>query len=256
MTMWFDSHGHLNDERFDDDRDTLIAQLPALGVGGMVVVGYDPDEKRCALSVAKKAPWLYAALGVHPHEARQWSEQTEAELKRLCRDDKVVALGEIGLDYHYDFSTPDVQKRVFARQMALARDLDLPVIVHMREATADTMQIIREAGDIPGGVMHCFSGSAETARELLDRGWYISFAGTLTFANAQRLRAVAQQIPLERMLVETDCPYLAPVPMRGKRNQPDFVRFTGQMAAECKGVDVDTLAAQTMQNAKAVFRIS
>lgn len=256
MTMWFDSHGHLNDARFDADRDALLAQLPALGVGGMVVVGYDPDPARCALSVAKKAPWLYAALGVHPHDAQTWNAHTQAEVARMCREEKVVALGEIGLDYHYDFCPRDVQKRVFAQQLALARELDLPVIVHMREATADTMQIIRQAGELPGGVMHCYSGSVETARELLDRGWYISFAGTLTFANAQRLRTVAEQIPAERMLVETDCPYLAPVPMRGKRNQPDFVRFTGEVAAACKGMPAEEFAALTMENAKTLFRLA
>lgn len=255
MTKWFDSHGHLNDERFDEDRQLLVEKLPSLGLGAMVVVGYDKDEERCALSTARMAPWLYAALGVHPHEANTWDEQTQEDLLRLCRDEKVVALGEIGLDYYYDLSPRDVQKQVFARQIELAKQLDLPIVVHMRDATADTMQIIREAGEIPGGVMHCFSGSIETARELLDRGWYISFSGSLTFNNAERLRLVAEQIPTQRMLVETDCPYLAPVPMRGKRNQPDYVHFTGEVAARCKGIDADEFAEITMQNAKDAFRI-
>ena len=139
MTKWFDSHGHLNDERFDEDRESLIERLPSLGVGAMVVVGYDKDPARCALPVAKKAPWLYAALGVHPHEAEDWTDEIEEDLIRQCKDEKVVALGEIGLDYHYDFSPRDVQKRVFARQIELAKRLDLPIVVHMREATADTL---------------------------------------------------------------------------------------------------------------------
>ena len=255
MTNWFDSHGHLNDERFDEDRESLIERLPSLGVGAMVVVGYDKDPARCALPVAKKAPWLYAALGVHPHEAEDWTDEIEEDLIRQCKDEKVVALGEIGLDYHYDFSPRDVQKRVFARQIELAKRLALPIVVHMREATADTLSIIRAAGEIPGGIMHCFGGSVETARELLDRGWYISFSGTLTFNNAERLRAVAETIPADRMLVETDCPYLAPVPMRGKRNQPDFVQYTGRVAAACKKMEEDEFAALTMQNAKRVFGI-
>lgn len=255
MTKWFDSHGHLNDRRFDDDRQLLIEQLPSLGIGKMVVIGYDEDEDRCALKTARMAPWLYAALGVHPHDAENWTDKMEEDIFRLCRDEKVVAYGEIGLDYHYDLSPREIQRNVFVRQIEMAKELDLPIIVHMREATADTLEIIRAAGELPGAVMHCYSGSIETAKELIDRGWYISFSGTITFNNAERLRAVVETVPVERMLVETDCPYLAPVPKRGKRNQPDFVQYTGAVAASLKGMDVDEFAAITMQNAMNFFRI-
>ena len=253
MTTWFDSHGHLNDERFDEDRQQLIRELPALGIAGMIVVGYDDDPKRNALTVARMAPWAYAALGVHPHDASSYSEEKEEALRAQCKDPKVVALGEIGLDYHYDFSPRDVQQKVFARQMRLAKELELPAVVHMREATGDTLRIIEEAGEIPGGIMHCYGGSIETARILLDRGWYISFSGSLTFNNAERLRLVAEQIPKDRILVETDCPYLAPVPMRGKRNRPDYVRFTGETAARCLGIDVEEFAGITKENTKKAF---
>ena len=254
MTTWFDSHGHLNDERFDEDRQQLIRELPALGIAGMIVVGYDDDPKRSALTVARMAPWAWAALGVHPHDASAYDDRMEETLRIQCRDPKVVALGEIGLDYHYDFSPRNVQREVFARQIRLAKELELPIVVHMREATEDTLSIIREAGEIPGGIMHCYGGSIETARILLDRGWYISFSGSLTFKNAERLRLVAEQIPKERVLVETDCPYLAPVPMRGKRNQPDWVRFTGETAAYCLGIDTDAFSEITKENTKKAFR--
>nr|WP_122011993.1 TatD family hydrolase [Maliibacterium massiliense] len=256
--MWFDTHAHLWDARFAQDRAALIAQLPSRGIDLLVnVVEYHDDHAEQAVAAACCVPYIYAALGVHPHEAQHFTPQSADGIARIMRKHpKVVALGEIGLDYHYDFSPRAQQRAAFAAQVALAQQVHKPIIVHMREATADTLDILESFGaNLPPGVMHCYSGSYETARRLLDRGWYVSFSGSVTFKNAAKLADVARRIPLDRVLVETDCPYLAPVPMRGKRNQPDFVQYTGAFVAALHNMPVAAFAAQARGNGCRLFGI-
>ncbi|MGI6005362.1 MAG: TatD family hydrolase [Christensenellales bacterium] len=253
--MWFDTHAHLTSDRFDEDREELIEKLPSLGVSLLVDVGYDPDWRYNALSSAQKASYIYAALGVHPHEADIYTDEVEQELSaQITGYEKVVAVGEIGLDYHYEYSPRAVQRDVFARQLALARRLKKPVVIHMREATQDTLEILR-AYRTDHGVMHCYSGSLETAKLALDMGFYISFSGSVTFKNAVKLREVARYVPMDRLLVETDCPFLAPEPKRGRRNQPDYVRYTGAFLAQLRGVATEEMAQITMRNGCQLFCI-
>ena len=215
--MFFDSHAHLDDRAFREDRDAIFADLPNHGVGWLMNVGCDLPSSLRSIDLAHRYPFVWAAVGSHPDDAAQVDEARIALYRQMCRDERVKAIGEIGLDYHYEDPPREVQLPAFRRQLELAAELDLPVIVHEREAHADGMELIREFPTVTG-VFHCYSGAAEMAKELVSRGWYIGFTGVVTFKNARKAVEVAQTIPLDRILIETDCPYMAPEPHRGRRN--------------------------------------
>ncbi len=250
----FDTHAHLLSEKFDEDRDALIARLPDLGIVGMIEVGTTVSDSVKAIELAEKADYIYTTIGVHPHEAAEAEPDYIERLRALAANPKVLAIGEIGLDYHYDFSPRDVQRDVFARQLELARELELPVAIHMREATQDTLAILKEHG-ISHGVMHCFSGSAETAEICVDMGLYLSFTGSVTFKNARKVVEAAAVVPLDRLMAETDCPYLSPEPVRGRRNDPSNVRYVIEKLAEIKGIAPDEMAEANISNAKGFYNI-
>ncbi len=250
----FDTHAHLLSEKFDEDRDALISRLPDLGIVGMIEVGTTVSDSVKAIELAEKADYIYVTIGVHPHEAAEAEPDYIEQLRALAANPKVLAIGEIGLDYHYDFSPRDVQRDVFARQLELARELELPVAIHMREATQDTLAILKEHG-ISHGVMHCFSGSAETAQICVDMGLYLSFTGSVTFKNARKVVEAANVVPLDRLMAETDCPYLSPEPVRGRRNDPSNVRYVIEKLAEIKGIAPDEMAEANISNAKGFYNI-
>ncbi len=250
----FDTHAHLLSEKFDEDRDELIARLPQLGTMGMIEVGTTVSDSVKAIELAEQADYMYATIGVHPHEAGEAEPDYIEQLRLLAANPKVLAIGEIGLDYHYDFSPRDVQRDVFARQLELARHLRLPVAIHMREATQDTLAILREHG-ISRGVMHCFSGSAETAELCVDMGLHVSFTGSVTFKNARKVVEAAAAVPLDRLMAETDCPYLSPEPVRGRRNDPSNVRYVIEKLAEIKGIAPENMAEINISNAKEFYKI-
>ncbi|HHV43956.1 MAG TPA: TatD family hydrolase [Firmicutes bacterium] len=252
--MFVDSHAHVNNDRLLKDEAEVIAQAEAAGVQVIVNVGWDLPSSKRAVEQAEKYPGVYAAVGIHPHDAKTYTEEALAELARLAKHPKVVALGEMGLDYYYDNSPRDQQRFVFKQQLELARKLGLPVIIHNRDAHGDTWEILQRQ-EVVGGVMHCYSGSVELAKKLLDRGFYLGFAGPITFKNAVKPVEVVNQAPMERILVETDCPYLTPEPHRGKRNEPAFVTYVAQKVAEIKGLEVDEVARITTANAKSLFKI-
>jgi TatD DNase family protein len=257
IAMLIDTHAHLDDARYDADRDAMIARAREAGVQTFVTVGCDLATSDAAVALADRHPFIYATIGVHPHEVKSIGDEWYDELRRLARHPKVVAYGEIGLDYHYNHSPPDVQRTRFREQVGLARELERPIVVHTREAQDDTIAILKEekAGDV-GGVFHCFSGDAWLARDALDLGFYLSFSGVITFQNATMLRDIVKTVPLDRILVETDCPYLTPVPHRGTRNEPAYVAFVAQKVAELKGLTPEEAAEQTTRNAKRLFRIA
>ncbi len=251
----FDSHCHLDDEKFNEDRAETIARLREGGVERCVCVGSDlPSSRRC-VALAEQYPFIYAAAGVHPHEAKDAPADYLDQLKTLLAHPKVMALGEIGLDYYYDLSPRDVQKRVVQEQLDLACDTDMPVIFHIRDAHGDMFDILRSRSRLPAGVIHCCSASAEMVREYLKMGFYISFAGPITFKNAAGPVFASQAVPLDRLLIETDSPYLAPVPLRGRRNEPANVRYVLEKQAEIHGVPPEELAEITFRNACALYRI-
>lgn len=252
--MLFDTHAHLLDERFDEDRERVIRELPQNGVAQVVESSADLADSIRAAALAREHSIVHAAVGLHPHSASEWDEHTEAALRALLKEPKVVAVGEIGLDYHYDFSPRDIQREVFEHQIILALEENFPIVVHSREATADTMALLKKYPEVRGE-LHCFSGSAETAKELLKMGFYIAFGGALTFKNARKTLEAAAAVPLDRLLIETDCPYMTPVPFRGKRNEPAYVRLVAEKLAEVKGVAVEEIARVTMENAKRFFGI-
>lgn len=254
--MLFDSHAHLDDEKFDDDREKVINSLKENGVDLIVDPGADISSSVQAVNLSKEYENIYAAVGVHPHSAKDMNEDTLKILKALSKNDKVVAIGEIGLDYHYDNSPRDVQKKWFKEQIKLAKELNLPIIIHTREAQKDTFDIVKEEYDENlRGVLHCYSGSLEMAREYLDMGFYISFAGPITFKNSKVPKQVAKEVPLDKLLVETDCPYLTPEPHRGKRNEPLYVRYVASTIAELKGITFEEVARRTKENAIRFFEI-
>ena len=252
--MYFDSHAHLDDRRFDEDRDAVFADLANHNVGLILNIGCDLKSSLQSIALAHQYPFVYAAVGSHPDDAAQLDEARLALYRQLCRDEKVKAIGEIGLDYHYEDPPRQVQLPAFRAQMELAAELDLPVIVHEREAHADGMELIRQ---FPGvtGVFHCYSGALEQAKELVSRGWYIGFTGVITFKNARKAVEVAQWLPLDRILIETDCPYMAPEPHRGRRNDSRLVPLVAQKIAEIKGLSPETVEQATTENAKRLFRI-
>ena len=256
-----DSHCHIDGSQFDDDRDEVVARAKAVGVAVMLNIGTgDPhsDDFRKAVAVAEKYENVFASVGVHPHDAKLYDDQAETHLIELTKSEKVIAWGEIGLDYYYDHSPRDMQREVFRRQIHVAKQLKLPVIVHSRDADEDTVQIISEefSGESENiGIMHCFGGSPEMAKALMPLGFLISFAGNVTFKKAENLREAAQVVPLDHLLVETDCPFLTPEPFRGKRNEPAFVAHTAKFLADLHGVPADELARRTTDNFLRCFRL-
>ncbi len=254
--MLFDTHAHYDDDRFSPDREDLLASMPSRGIGLILNPGCTPDSSRRALELAERWPFLYAAVGIHPEDCAGTGAAALAELRALCVHKKAVAIGEIGLDYHWEDNPPrEEQQRVFRAQLELALRLDKPVIVHNRDAHADCMRII---ADYPGlrGVFHCFSGSPEMAAELLKRGWYLGFDGPVTYKNAKKALAVLQITPLDRILLETDAPYLPPVPHRGERNDSSLLPLIAETVARAKGVSAGLLAERTTENGKRLFRLA
>ena len=244
-----DSHCHLDDSQFDDDREQVIERALAAGVETMMAIGTGdgPPDLETAVRQADRHSFIYATIGVHPHDASKATADSFARLRDLAAHPKVLAIGEIGLDYHYDFSPRDVQRSVFEKQLELAAECGKPIVIHTREAWDDTMAILRR--DWHGaGIMHCFTGNAAQGQEALDLGFHLSFGGVLTFPKAEAVRQAARITPEDRLLVETDCPYLAPVPHRGKRNEPAFVVETVRRLAEVRGVPPDAIAGTTTRN--------
>lgn len=254
--MLIDTHTHLDDARYNDDRDAVILRAQEAGVGTFITIGCDLETSRSAVALADRLSFVYASVGVHPHEVKHIGDDWYDELRRLAQHTKVVAYGEIGLDYHYNHSPPKLQRERFREQLCLARDLGLPVVIHTREAQEDTIAILREerAEDI-GGVFHCFSGDTWLAKDALELGFMLSFAGVITFQNAVMLRDVLKTVPLDRLLIETDCPYLTPAPHRGKRNEPAHVRLVAEKMAEVKSVPVEEIERETTRNARRLFKI-
>lgn len=252
--MLFDTHAHFTDEAFDGDRDETIKAVYDSGVTLVMNSSCDEKSSREAIALAEKYPFVYASVGWHPEDAEHFSEASPGLIREWVRHPKVRAIGEIGLDYHYDEPPREVQKTVLDRQMALAQELQMPVVIHDREAHADCMEIVRR---YPGviGTFHCYSGSTEMARELLDRGWYLGFTGVITFKNARKALEVLEMCPLERILIETDCPYMAPVPHRGERNDSRFLPFMAAKVAEMKGISANEAARITSENGKRFFGI-
>jgi len=253
-----DSHCHLDDEKFDADRDAAIERARAAGVARMMAIGTGdgPPDLETALRLARRHDFIYATIGVHPHDAAKATPETFDTLAHLAKDPKVLAIGEIGLDYHYDFSPRDVQRSVFSQQLALAATAGKPIVIHTREAWADTLAVLREHGLPHGGIMHCFTGGPKEAGDALDVGFHLSFGGILTFPKADDIRQAAAETPEDRLLIETDSPYLAPIPYRGKRNEPAFLAETARRLAEVRQTSVENIAAITTQNFNRLFRLS
>ena len=253
--MLFDTHAHYDSRQFDADRDQVLSALPGQGVGLVVNPGCDLDSSRRAIGIAERYPFVYAAVGVHPEDCAGWQDTDVDELRSLAAHPKVVAVGEIGLDYYWKENPPrEFQQRVFRAQLALAWELDLPVIVHDREAHGDCLSIIREFPQVRG-VFHCFSGSAEMAKELVGLGWMISFTGALTYKNARKAVEAAQAVPLDRIMIETDSPYMAPVPCRGERCHSGLARHTCERLAELRGISPEECARITFENGTEFYQL-
>ena len=263
--MFVDSHAHLDGKQFDSDREQVIARARAVGVRTMVAVGNGdgPAQVDCGIRLADKYDFIYATIGIHPHEARLADEAAYQNMERLAKHPKILAWGEIGLDYYYDHSPRDVQKEVFTRQMELAAAAKLPIVIHCRPSEAsdnawrDCLTLIREHWAMKGlgGILHCFTGAWSQASSALDMGFMISFAGNVTFPKAQQIRDTALQVPLDRMLIETDCPYLAPVPHRGQRNEPAFVKETARKLSELRNLTLEEIGQYTSRNFYNFFKL-
>lgn len=252
--MLFDTHAHYDDPRFDGIRDDLLATMPGKGVKYITNIGTDLATSRATLELTRKYPFVYGAAGFHPHEAKSMTDEALDEIVSMLGDGKIRAMGEIGLDYYYDLSERDVQRAAFARQLEIAKELDLPVVIHEREACADMLDILSASG-VRRGVVHCFGGSRETAKILLDLGFYISFTGAITFKNARKAYEVVPYIPSDRIMAETDCPYLTPVPFRGETNHSGYLKYTVEKIAEMRGISFEEAAAMTFGNALAFYDI-
>ena len=253
--MLFDTHAHMDDVAFDQDRAELLASFPEQGLALVMNPGCSLASSRNAAALAEQYDYIYAAAGSHPDVADEVNEEVLAEYRKLCTSNpKIKAIGEIGLDYHYEDIPREIQLKAFRMQMELARELNLPVIVHEREAHEDGMKVVTEFPDVTG-VFHCYSGSAEMARQLVDLGWYIGFTGVLTFKNARKAVEVASSIPLDRIVIETDCPYMAPEPFRGKRNDPGKIYRMAEKLAEIRGLSVEEIQDITLENGKRLYRI-
>ncbi|MEB6550988.1 TatD family hydrolase [Heyndrickxia sporothermodurans] len=254
--MLFDTHVHLNDSQYAEDLEVVIQNAKEAGVSNMVVVGFDRPTITKAMELVETYEFLYASVGWHPVDAIDMTEQDLAWIEQLAKHPKVVALGEMGLDYHWDKSPKYIQKDVFRKQIRLAKKVKLPIIIHNREATQDIVDILKEedAKEV-GGIMHCFSGSTEVAKECINMNFFISLGGPVTFKNAKKPKEVASEIPLSHLLIETDCPYLAPHPYRGKRNEPAYVKLVAEQIAMIKGIPLEEVAKITNRNAKRLFGI-
>lgn len=253
-----DTHCHLDMDAYADDVDAVVRSAAASGVAGIITVGIDPESSKQAVAIARRFPFVWATAGIHPHHAADAGPAQYAELAGLVADkaNKVVGYGEIGLDYARNYAPAEVQQKVFSAQLGLARELGLPVIIHDRDAHADTLRLLRENGPFPaGGVMHCFSGDAALARQVMDLGFYVSVPGIVTFSKSEVLQQMARDIPLTRMLLETDGPFLAPVPFRGMTNRPEYLVYTAQKIAELREIPLSEVARQTSRNAIALFHL-
>ncbi|AXF56574.1 TatD family hydrolase [Salicibibacter kimchii] len=257
MVQLFDTHVHLNVEQFEEDKEAVIARARESGVTMMNVVGFDRETIKGAIDLAETYPFIYATVGWHPVDAVDMEREDLDWIESLAAHPKVVAIGETGLDYHWDKSPVDVQKDVFRQQIALAKNVNLPLVIHGRESQEDIAAIMEEEGlGEAGGIMHCYSGDIETAKRFLALGFHISFGGPVTFKNAQMPKDVAKEVPLDRLLIETDCPFLAPHPYRGKRNEPAYVAKVAEKLAELQGLTFEELTETTTANAKALFTIT
>lgn len=255
--MIIDTHAHYDDESFDEDRDDLLTGMKSRGVERIVTVGADIATSKAAIELTKKYPFVYGAIGVHPSDVTELDEEKIAWLLEMSREDKIVAIGEIGLDYHYDEPLPEIQKKWFIRQLALAREAGLPVIIHSRDAAEDTLQIMQENhAEELGGVVHCFSYSLEMAKEYVKMGFYIGLGGVCTFKNAKKVKKVAAEIPLEKIVLETDCPYLAPEPNRGKRNDSANLIYVAREIAALRGISEEEVIRQTRDNACRLYHMN
>lgn len=254
--MLIDSHVHLDKRQFDGDREYIIENLEKNGIEAAVNIGADLESSIKSLDLAKKYENIYATVGVHPHNAKDLTDKMLEEMEELASEDKVVAIGETGLDYHYDNSPRDVQRKWFRKQIQLAKKLDLPVVVHSRSADEDTLKILKEESDGLRAVIHCFSSDRAMMKEFVDLGFYIALGGPVTFKKTDELKEVAKIVPIEKLLVETDAPYLAPHPYRGKRNEPVFVKQTAELIAKLRGMTIEDFTLQINQNTKAIFNIA
>lgn len=252
--MLIDTHAHINVEQFDEDREQVIERALDAGVTRIVNIGYNRETIPSSLKLAEEYDFIYSTVGWYPQDAINMEEGDLEWLESLCSHPKVVAIGEIGLDYYWDTSPKELQQQIFREQIRLARRMNLPIVIHNREAHGDVVRILKEenAAEV-GGIMHCFSGSWEIAKQCLDMNFYISFGGPITFKNAVRPKEVLAKVPLDRLLIETDCPYLTPHPYRGKRNEPAYVRYVAEAAAEIKGIEMEEIARMTTENAFQVF---
>ncbi|MFB6469315.1 TatD family hydrolase [Cytobacillus sp. Hz8] len=254
--MLFDTHAHLNDEQFNDDLIEVIERAKNAGVTDMVVVGFDRPTIKRAMELTDQYEFIYACIGWHPVDAIDMTDDDLKWIEELSGHPKVIALGEMGLDYHWDKSPKEIQHDVLRKQIRLAKKVNLPIVIHNREATSDIMMILKEEhAEEVGGIMHCFSGSVEVAKECLAMNFYISLGGPVTFKNAKKPKEVAEAVPLNKLLIETDCPYLAPHPYRGKRNEPSYVKLVAEQIAELKGITFEEVAEATTKNAKKLFGI-
>ena len=253
--MLFDTHAHMDDRAFDGDREELLSSLPEGGIALLMNPGCSLASSRAASRLSQEYDYIYAAVGSHPDAADEVNGEVLEEYRKLCKlNPKIKAIGEIGLDYHYEDIPREIQQRAFRMQLELARELDLPVIVHEREAHEDGLKIISEFPEVTG-VFHCYSGSAEMAKLLVERGWYIGFTGVLTFKNARKAVEVAQSIPLERIVLETDCPYMSPEPFRGKRNDPSRLCYMAEKLAQLRSLPLESIHEITVENGKRLYRM-
>lgn len=254
--MLFDTHAHLNATQYEEDLLEVIQRAQEEKVTNIVVVGFDRETIEKAMELTNKYDFIYAAIGWHPVDAIDLTDEHLHWIEELASHPKVVAIGETGLDYYWDKSPKEVQKEAFRKQIHLAKKLNLPIIIHNRDATADVVEILQqEKAEDVGGIMHCFTGSAEVAQQCMDMNFYISFGGPITFKNAKKPKEVAMEIPLDRILIETDCPYLTPHPFRGKRNEPSYVKYIAEQIAELRGLSYEEVAKITTENAKRLFGI-
>ncbi len=253
--MIFDSHAHYDDEQFNEDRGELLKSLKDNGVVGIINCGSSLEGLEMSVKLSQEYDFVYAAAGIHPENADEFSESVKKRIEELAEAKKIVAVGEIGLDYYWEENPPkEVQKQVFRAQMDIAKKYDLPVIIHDRDAHGDTLEIMKEYSGVTG-VVHCFSGSVEFAKECIKLGYYIGVTGVVTFKNSKVIKEVVKNIPIERLLVETDCPYMAPTPHRGKRNQSDYIEYIMKEIADIKGLTVEEISEFTIFNTKSLFKI-
>ncbi len=253
MINIFDSHAHYTDKAFNDDRENMLGSLTESGIRGVINCGADLESSEKSMALSKEYDYIYFACGIHPEEVDNLPENYIDILREMAKDKKCLAIGEIGLDYYWRQDNKELQKKIFAEQLLLAKELKLPVIIHDREAHEDTLNILKKHK--PKGVLHCFSGSVETAKEVLKLGMYIGLGGAVTFKNAKKPVEVAEMLPLDRLLLETDCPYMAPVPMRGKRNNSAYIQYVAEKIGEIKGIDPQEVTDKATENVKKLFGI-